>query len=290
MDPPETSIHVDPEDALRRRTEAVASGLTVDIGGLATSLHASDTRRADAVAHLLADAMEHPGPPQIAVRFDSDPIELPTRPPDVEFTGMDVWYDDGRYVMKDESGVIGRADRESLVVGGDAPVLRSSFRRLFHVGMAHTLGYHARFVLHGGAMLGAGEGALLVLGGSRAGKSSLIAVGLHCGWPAICDDMMVLREGPTNLLVAGIPRPMTVPSELARELGITARQVARGRPRAELPRGQLRAGWWPVIGIVLAGHGSTEGGGLRTLGALEVLPALVGAVIPSPDPRLFPPL
>ena len=58
MDVPETSTQSSRAAALRRKSAAVISGLTVEVGGESTLLRASDRSRADAILHLLADAKD----------------------------------------------------------------------------------------------------------------------------------------------------------------------------------------------------------------------------------------
>ena len=53
MEAADTSIHGGLEAGARRRAEAILSGVTVDIGEVPVLLHASDRRRADAMAAVL---------------------------------------------------------------------------------------------------------------------------------------------------------------------------------------------------------------------------------------------
>ena len=135
--------------------------------------------------------------------------------------------------------------------------------------------------------MGDGDRAILLLGGSRSGKSSLVTIALAHSWPVLCDDTVVIHEEPAGHLVTGIPRPINVPRDLARSLGMNDLDPARGRDRVVLPRGLLRPGWWQIGAVLAVGHGTEEGGELLRFDTLESFAELVAAHAPSLEPSLF---
>jgi len=287
MEEPDTSSQSGVEAALRRKSEAVISGLVVEVGGVSMFLRASDSYRAEAIAHLLAQAEEVDDPARVSVTFGPDPVPIPDRPPDVMLKRLEVWREGDALLMRDRTGLTGRAEGDSLVVGGWVENHIRSFARLFHIGMAEILTRHDRFVLHGGALLGTGQRAVLVVGGSGMGKSTLVTTALGGGWPALCDDIMVVRPNSGNYEVTGIPRPVTAPVEAVRAAGLNGLDVADPRGRLELPHGNLLPGWWPVQALVTPVHGTKSGGELVMLPSTERVPHVIASFAPIHAPVLL---
>ena len=152
-----------------------------------------------------------------------------------------------------------RVGATSARIGGTGHAVRA-FRQLLPYVLAHFLAPYECFVLHGGAIHRAGSTAL-VLGGTGSGKSTLVVGALCAGWAALGDDLVVVRPGADGPEVIGIPRPLSVPGELAG----TVPQEYEGEPIPGDPRGRWRiasgdAGqvWHPVTVTLVAAHGDTD--------------------------------
>ncbi|MEO8259984.1 MAG: hypothetical protein ABI868_21745 [Acidobacteriota bacterium] len=66
-------------------------------------------------------------------------------------------------------------------------------------------GFHRRLPMHG-ATLGDSDGAIMLLGSSGAGKSTMTAaLALRLGWHIFSDDMSVLDGGPRPLVFPTLP-------------------------------------------------------------------------------------
>ena len=80
--------------------------------------------------------------------------------------------------------------------------------------LARLLLVQDRFLLHGAAVRRDAP-ALLVVGESGAGKSSLAYAAHLAGWRVLADDMVAVAAGDGGLLVQGIPRVPTIPADVA---------------------------------------------------------------------------
>src|SRR5439155_24397972 len=104
MEEPDTSSQSGVEAALRRKSEAVISGLVVEVGGVSMFLGASDAYRAEAIAHLLAQAQEVDDPPRVSVTFGPGPVPIPDRPPHVMLQPLAVWREGDALGMRYRTG------------------------------------------------------------------------------------------------------------------------------------------------------------------------------------------
>jgi hypothetical protein len=102
------------------------------------------------------------------------------------------------------------ADRDGLEIGGLGEA-RDPLRRLFLPLVVHTLAFRDIFVLHAGAA-DAGDGAMLFLGSTGSGKSSLAGLSLARSWRVLGDDMVALTLERDGVTVTGVPRPPAIPA------------------------------------------------------------------------------
>src|SRR5207302_9247377 len=139
MEAADTSIHGGLEARTRRRAEAILSGVTVDIGGVPVLLHASDRRRADAMAAVLVGVPQHADPKALAVLMTSEAATMPSRPPDETFDDMAAWQSGGEFALQSASGLSVFADHARAHIGGDALDLNAAFRTVFPAAITHLL-------------------------------------------------------------------------------------------------------------------------------------------------------
>ena len=131
-------------------------------------------------------------------------------------------------------------------------------------------------------------GAYVVLGDSGQGKSTLALAALASGWRLLGDDLVVVRNGPIGPEVAGIRRRVAVPGELGPQVEARGRPLAGDhRGRWELPLDTLSRGWFPVAGVMVVGHGSSQCGEIRALSGEETMYKVLGAFSSVTDPLLL---
>lgn len=262
----------------------------LSMGDTSVRLSADAPRlREIAVATLGLPTEDVPDDHLPALRLCSDVAVYPDRPPDVEVPGLRLWIEGGALVAAARGAVATVAARE-MAVRGRVEDVATGFRTLAFPALAQLLVPEGVFLLHAAAVARAG-GALLVVGGSGRGKSTLALAALELGWDVLADDVAVVRSGRTGPAVAGLARPPSVPADL--------RSTRLGPPRDNDPRRRhLLAGWTPargwsnVVGLVRIGHGDRPEGTLAGMSERAALAALVHAfplsVSPVPLRRFFP--
>ena len=225
-----------------------------------------------------------PGP-EIVVTFGSSARTPPPRPADVTEGPLRAWLADGFLVGHHDSGLAVRADPDAIEVSGsaDAPELWRGFRQLMQLSLSWTLPRHGRTLVHAAAIAHQ-DGALLVLGGSGRGKSTLAAVALGAGWLLLSDDLVVLRADQEALVVTGLPRPPAVPIELATSDPTPDRPTPR--VRRDLPLDVLDRSSRSLAGSILVDWSEGE----ARLAAAEpssVFDAVLGSVLVLEDPQVM---
>jgi hypothetical protein len=156
--------------------------------------------------------------------------------------------------------------------------LTTVFRYVAPFMLASLLAPAERFLLHGGA-IGKDGGAVLVLGGTGTGKSTLAFAALDDGWSLLSDDLVIVSRGPDGPLVSGIPRPLVVPAEVLPDDAV-------GRARADDPRARVQLTFeaWdrrpqPITAIVIAGHAQTDDAVLAPIDRPDLLRTLVHSML-----------
>ncbi len=230
----------------------------VEVAGLVIGLQASQWERIEAIDAMCGTLASIDAAPVFEIEFGIEPIALPAAPWDHADGDVRSWIrPDALFLAHGDFSV--RVDATSARIGGTGHAVRA-FRQLFPYVLAHFLAPYECFVLHGGAIHRA-ESTALVLGGTGSGKSTLVVGALCAGWTALGDDLVVVRSGVDGPEVIGIPRPLSVPGELA---GTVPREY-EGEPIPGDPRGRWRiaAGdegqeWHRVTATLVAVHGATN--------------------------------
>lgn len=189
-------------------------------------------------------------------------------------------------VVRHRSGARARmaAGAAEIVLGEDEAGIVQ--RRLVSVALAVLLTPFDRFLLHAGA-LDAGRGAVLVLGSSGAGKSTVVTTAVLAGRRARSDDLVVCRRVGDHLEIAGLRRPLAVPPEVGALAELRAPLGAPDDPRGRvvLSPSCLDADWVPLAGTVVVAHG--ERSELRRLPGAAGVSTLVAAHLAGWSPRLL---
>ncbi|CAN5662505.1 hypothetical protein BH20ACT1_BH20ACT1_07910 [soil metagenome] len=284
MERPEASSHSGAEAAVLRSARAIVSGCNVDIAGTSVHLEATDGRRALAMALLLCDLPFHGAPARLKIRFSGQCPPRPSRPPDQVDDDFLIWRGAEELVIRYGEGMGARVRGGRLEVGGDDAHPARAFRQIFPFAITHLLAPLGRFVLHAAGL--SQEGAsLLVLGGSGAGKSSVVLAGVRAGWRPMSDDLVVVRLGADGPQARGIRRPVAGPSEMVDSAALGARPIPgdlRGRWR--VPLEQWASGWHRVAGSLVTAHATTPGSSLDRLDAGRLLEPLLLAFLSLSGP------
>ena len=155
--------------------------------------------------------------------------------------------------------------------------------------LARLLLGQGRFLLHAAAIR-RDEEALLVVGDSGTGKSSLAYAAHLAGWRVLGDDMVVVEARGGALQARGIPRVPTVPGDVAD--GVRGEPLPNDpRARLELVEFELDQRAAPIAGVLICRHDAGDGRLARATAteAVEALvPALVLSALPRPVTRWFP--
>jgi hypothetical protein len=146
-----------------------------------------------------------------------------------------------------------------------------------------ALAQHGRQVVHADAIAPDGR-AVLVLGGTGAGKSTLALCALRREWRVLADDLVALQLRDGEPYVAGIPRPIVVPRDVLGDGATPSSRRGDPRERSELLAVAPHAGWHPVVGSLHATHAAEPGARLERLDGPERLPLVLGSCLAMGDP------
>jgi hypothetical protein len=262
----------------------------VDVAGVRVLLEADDERQAAVVGRVLRLLPSASPPYDVDVHYAARRPVLPSRPADKANKGFRVWFDGDVFCLEVPSGARARVTPTSASLGSGDDDAASAFEFLFPAAITHLLAFQGRFILHAGGVVGE-RGAYPLVGATGTGKSTLAAAALEHGWRLLGDDMIVIRSGDDGLEAAGVPRRVAVPAHLGfRWAGRPIPNDRRGR--LELPAEMLEAGWFPLGGTIVVGHGSDPATTVRRISGLDNLRAVLGAYRSSVNPahlrRFFP--
>lgn len=232
-------------------------GRTVDIGGIAVGLRALDLPRAESM-EFLRQLPAHQGPPEISMLFTDQAPPHPPEPPNEVHDELAVWRD-GEVIYLDWRGELGaRASGSTIDIGVPGAGLFPVVNYLFPFTIAHSLAFHGRMVLRGGAIV-RGTRAVMVLGDFGAGKSTTVLTALKNGWGALSDDSVVLRAEGGSVHIAGIVKDFYVPPETLARSDIAHPAPVDTRGRWILTGPEWKQGSYELAGTVIVKHGRRDG-------------------------------
>ena len=259
----------------------------VDVAGVAVAVHASDDTRRDAVLDALAGFPVAEAAPVAAITVDAVRADEPAGPPRTEERDFRFWVASEGVVVAAKSGVL-EASPEGAVLhlgdDGDLDVVEG----LVAVALAWLLAPRARYLVHGAAIARDGR-AFLVLGESRAGKSTLAAAALEAGWAVLSDDQAVLAADGDTIQVYGVHRDPAIPMELGGPVVEQGTPLRGPRQRALLDRTVLTPGAAELAGTIVVAHATEPAGTLVPANGRHVVPLLLRSFAPTADAALRPP-
>ncbi|HEX4983477.1 MAG TPA: hypothetical protein VFV63_17355 [Ilumatobacteraceae bacterium] len=287
----------------------------VELAGRDIELSADDESRWDAIEALFGGCAESTNAAQLRLRFDRTPPELPDRPADLSYTGIDVWLGGDGAACRSATGVAAMRHGDDIDVGGplsnhddvdrvvdratgctvDAGDLASAFRRSVQHVLADALAEHGRHTLHA-ASIRRGDEVMVALGGTGAGKSTLAYAASLRGWSVLSDDLTFVTTDPDdteNVLAWGLPKPLNIPGNLiAGDHGGLALPNDE-RMRVRLPLGRSSApGAGRVTAVLLVEHSTGAGYVQRITAGPDLFKMLLPSFPLAPDRRrmqeLFP--
>ena len=274
-----------PLNAFRWSARSLLSGFAIDIADVSVEVTATDAVRASAVRALLGRVAPSDRDPAVHLHFGGHRLPPPEREPDDCAGELRIWHDDQALEIAYGRYVGARVESDHARLGGYSTDLRRVFHQVAPFVLASLLAPHGRFVVHGGAIQRNGR-AVLVLGGSGMGKSTLILAALQDGWSVLTDDLAVIRSGPTGPLVSGIPKPLVVPGEV---IGETP-WPSDARARVRLPFEAWDSGSHPVGAVLVVGHGEEPAAMVESIEHPQLLGALFDSMLsrqPSNMRRFF---
>jgi len=273
------------DDGLQWAAREALAGVSVDLGGVAVGLSATDAMRATAIRSVLGRVAPSGEGPDLHLAFGAHRVPPPERVPDESQGGLQLWHDDAALSIAYGTSVGARVESGWGVLGGYFSGLTRLFHQVAPFMLASLLGPRGRFVLHAGAIQRDGC-AVLVLGDSGAGKSTLVLGALRDGWSVLADDLVIVRSHPSAVVVSGIPKALHVPGEVlgTEERNRSLDQDSRGR--IELPfEGWDRASH-PVTAVILAGHGDRDHAWTEPIGSSELLILVMRAMLSGQKPNV----
>jgi hypothetical protein len=278
-------------DATRPPLEAadVLEEPVVDIVGIPMRLTASDDRRAGAVAALFRHASASALPPRCMLRFMDRELPMPADAPTTIIDDVQLWRPEpGHLLLRSAEGLDARVTPDEILIGGDAASIARVFRYVCLVALAHLLAQHGQHVLHGGAIV-CEDRALLVLGDTGTGKSTLVFGALRLGWPVLADDLVAVHRRASFLDATGLPRPISIPPDVIGDEFPDGRSVPEDlRNRVELPGPTLAKTVHPIAGVLVTAHGAGPDAALEPMDGHETLRTVLHASTSLADPVILP--
>jgi len=145
---------------------------------------------------------------------DAAPSARPDAEPTLAMGELDAWVQGERARMHGASGVHGvvaLAEGTAEIrapVDGDRAAVAMDLYAAATLSCALLLGRMGRALAHAAAVAPPGGGAWLLVGDSRAGKTTTCANLVNAGWSYLSDDHVVLhRDDEGRVAVEGLPRP-----------------------------------------------------------------------------------
>lgn len=261
----------------------------VEVGDQPVLLSAADGRRAVALERLLGTMPVSHASPKVTIQYLADGPDLPTRPPNVRTSEIELWFEGDGLVALERSGISASVRGDEVWFGGASLDPTAALNRLIKVVLTHALFPYERFVLHAGA-IAQGPRAWVLLGGSGMGKSTVAFAALNAGWRVLSDDIVILRHSGQSFEVAGfVARPFLVPRELLGAFEERRDPVSSDRrERQVLTEVSPQPGWAAVAGSVLAAHADGPQGSLTRIQSPSSLARLLLSFVGSINPRLLP--
>jgi hypothetical protein len=211
------------------------------------------------------------------------PADAPAPPrPDGERTlamgDVDAWMEPNHARLAGASGVHGivslaegTAELRAPADGDPAAVAMDLFSAS-NLWVALLLGRMGRALAHAAAVAPPGGGAWLLVGDSRAGKTTTCANLVSAGWNYLSDDHVVLfRDDDGRVMVEGLPRPFHL--DEGWEAGGIVDRRGNTDPHQRWPGAWRRTA--PLAGLLFPGVAAAEPTALAPMRAPDALAGLL---------------
>ena len=225
------------------------------------------------------DTPAHPS--GAVVRVVPDQAAPPVRPEGERTLAMgevDAWIDPHHARMIGASGVHGVVELAEgtaelrAPLDGDRTAVAMDLYSACNLCVALLLGRMGRALAHAAAVAPPGGGAWLLVGDSRAGKTTTSANLVSAGWNYLSDDHVVLYRGEDGrVMVEGLPRPFHL--DEGWETGGIVERRGNTDPHQRWPGAWRRTA--PLSGLLFPGVEAAEPTALAPLAAPEALTGLL---------------
>ena len=227
-----------------------------------------------------ADTPVDPSGAVIHVRVD-DAGPAPARP-EAERTlalgEVDAWMEPDRARISGASGVHGTVRLAEGTAelrapeGGDAAAVAMDLYSASTLCCALLLGRMGRALAHAAAVAPPGGAAWLLVGDSRAGKTTTCANLVRAGWSYLSDDHVVLhRDAEGRVAVEGLPRPFHL--DEGWETGGIVQRRGNTDPHQRFPGAWRRTA--PLAGLLFPRVDAEQPTSLAPLPAADALAGLL---------------
>jgi hypothetical protein len=273
----------------------------LDVAGMCVLVHTSTPDDLALLSKVLGERPGDPGTPDCVVELvlGSDEPRVPEREPDFAGPYGDHWVGDGTAHFRHHWGLSARIGIDSVELGGSAEGHRRwvAVRNSMLFVLAHLYLQRGRYLLHSAALHRDGsesndEATLLVVADSGRGKSTLTYAGLLAGMTVMGDDMVVVTPADAGVLAQGVPRVLTVPTDvLTGEIDPTSVLPGDDRRRVELVGHDLHPEPELITTVVLCDHDPGRGriSGISATDTIEQLAAaFVLSALTEPMRMWFP--
>lgn len=273
----------------------------LDVAGMCVLVRTSNPGDLTLLSKLLGERPGDPDAPGCVVELalGSDEPHVLQREPD--FAGLygDHWVGDGTAHFRHHWGLTARIGINSVELGGSAEGYRRwvAVRNSMLFVLAHLYMQRGRYLLHSAALHQDGsesdaEATLLVVGDSGRGKSTLTYAAMQSGISVMGDDMVVVTPSDAGVVAQGVPRVLTVPTDVLRgQVDPTSVLPGDDRRRIELVGHDLHREPELITTVVLCDHDPGPGR-IDTVSATNSLEQLAAAFVLSalaePMRRWFP--
>ena len=242
---------------------AELGGKAVRIAGLTVLLTGSTKPAQDDLAAALGASQPAQHGFDIELRCEPGGVIRPSRLPERIVQHLSYWSENDTQIVAVGSFRSARVSQSCAVLdpGIDGGVL--GIHTLLLPVLALLFAQRGLCLVHAGALLDEG-GAVLVLGPSGQGKSTLIAAALGSGRDVLGDDLMVARLETGAVSICGVPQPLSLPADLAHESAVGL-EIEGDARRRRAPSGDLvlNTDWHPLSSIILVEHSDLAEGHLR---------------------------
>jgi hypothetical protein len=192
--------------------------------------------------------------------------------------------------VRSDDGLVAWCDDRAIAIAGSPPELAREFRFVCLIALTQLLARRGLHLMHGAAVV-IDECALLVLGATGTGKSTLAFAAHEEGMPVLADDAVIVRRVDADVHVSGVPRPISVGADVLLDAVDGGRPVPNDvRARTELPSGTLTPTSNPVGAVVVTTGVVDRAAALERMRGPDVLRTVLQASTSLADPTIRPEL